>query len=177
MMSQVEREIVIGEITSPFGRKGEVKVLLLTDYPERFEKLEQVYVKLGQGGRVLHVEKVWYHKKGLIIKFVGIDDISSADALRGGTISIREADLMPLDEDEFYIHDIIGLEVVTTEGESLGRVKEVLRSPANDTYVTDRAMIPAVKEFVEKVDLKAGKITVKRVYGLLPEEQEEVDED
>ena len=160
-----EEDIVIGEIVSPFGRKGEVKVVTLTDFPERFLELETMRID----ERVLKVEGVRFHKGMALIKFKGIDDISAAEDLRGMKILIGESELTPLEEDEYYVHDIIGLEAVTTEGESLGKVREVLRSPAHDVYVTDRAMIPAVKEFILNIDIPGGKLIVRPVEGLVQE--------
>ena len=130
---------------------------------ERFANLEEVEID----GRVLGVEGVRFHKGTALIKFRGIDDISAAEALRGKRILISESELMPLEEDEYYVHDIVGLDVVTTEGESLGRIKQILRSPANDVYVTDRAMVPAVKEFIVSVDIPGKKIIVRPVEGLV----------
>lgn len=165
-----EHDVVIGEIVATFGRRGEVKVLPHTDFHERFERLKDVYTNKGEtGGRVLRIENVRYHKGAVLIKFAGIDDISAAEALRGAKIYIRESELMPLAEDEYYVHDILGLDVVTTEGERLGKVRQILRSPANDVYVTDRAMIPAVKEFVVSIDLCAKKMIVRPVEGLVQE--------
>lgn len=173
-MGENERDVVIGEIVSPFGRRGEVKVLPHTDFPERFERLNEAYTgREKTGGQVLKIESVRYHKAVIIIKFAGIDDISAAETLRGAKIYIRESELMPLEEDEYYIRDIIGLEVVTTEEEHLGKVTEVLRLPAHDVYVTDRAMIPAVKEFIVSIDLREKKIVVRPVEGLVQEQQDE----
>lgn len=168
-MVEGEYNVVIGRITSPFGRKGEVKVQPFTDFPEHFEELEEIYVADKSGGRMIEIEKAWLHKGAVIIKFAGINDISTAETLRDKEVCIREAEMMELAEDEYYVHDIIGMDVVTTEGESLGKVTEVLRSPANDVYVTDKAMIPAVKEFVEKIDTKDRKIIVRPVPGLVQE--------
>ncbi|HET6456041.1 MAG TPA: ribosome maturation factor RimM [Armatimonadota bacterium] len=160
-----EEDIVIGEIVAPFGRKGEVKVVPLTDFPERFLELDRMRVD----GLELDVEGVRFHKGTALVKFRGFDDISAAEELRGKKILISETELTPLEEDEYYVHDIIGVEVMTTEGESLGRIREVLRSPAHDVYVTDRAMIPAVKEFVVSIDVPGGRIVVRPVEGLVQE--------
>lgn len=169
-MGETERDVVIGEIVAPFGLKGEVKVLPCTDFPERFEQLEEVFVAGDKvAGRMLAIEGIRPHKGGFLIKFAGIDDMSAAETLRGGELRISEAEMAPLDEDEYHVHDIIGLEVVTTDGEHLGKVREILRSPAHDVYVTDRAMIPAVKEFVLSIDLDAGKMVVRSVEGLIQE--------
>ena len=169
-MGETERDVVIGEIVAPFGLKGEVKVLPCTDFPERFEQLEEVFVAGDKvAGRMLEIEGIRPHKSGFLIKFAGIDDMSAAETLRGGELRISEAEMGPLDKGEYYVHDIIGLEAVTTDGEHLGKVKEILRSPAHDVYVTDRAMIPAVKEFVLSIDLDAGKMVVRSVEGLIQE--------
>jgi 16S rRNA processing protein RimM len=171
-MSKDEYNISIGEITAPFGRKGEVKVRLDTDFPERFEELEEVFISGGNiTGCLMEIEDVWFQKSSVILKFPGVDDITAAEEFRGAKIYIRESDLMPTEEDEYYIHDLNGLEVVTTEGEHLGRIKEVLRSPAHDIYVTDKAMIPAVKEYIESIDLAEGKVIVKHDEGLITEEK------
>ena len=163
-----EWNVVIGEVLSPFGRKGEVKVRPQTDFPEHFERLNEVYVgKEKVGGRLLKIEKAWRHKRAIVVKFAGFDDISTAETLRGSEIRIRESELMPLAEGEYYVHDIVGLDVVTTEGEHLGKVREVLHSPANDVYITDRAMIPAVREFVVSIDLREKRIVVRPVEGLV----------
>jgi len=172
-MGEDDRNVTIGVITSPFGVKGEVKAHPYTDFPERFEDLVEVLVAGGNvGSRMMKIEGVRYHKGAVLIKFAGIGDMTAAESLRGAELRIREADLMPLEKDEYYIHDIIGMDVVTTEGESLGKVKEVLRSAANDVYVTERAMIPAVKEFVRSVDVGAKKMVVQPVEGLVQERKE-----
>lgn len=162
-------DVVVGKVVAPFGRKGEVKVFPYTDFPGRFEKLDKVFVSKDEAGQVRHIESARPHKGTVIIRFEGIDDLSTAEGLRGADLRIREKDLVPLGKDEYYIHDIVGLDVLTTDGEYLGKVKEVLRGVANDVYVTDRAMIPAVKEFVVDVDLEKKAIIVRRVEGLVQE--------
>ncbi|MHB0998249.1 MAG: ribosome maturation factor RimM [Armatimonadota bacterium] len=169
-MAENEQSILIGEIISTFGRKGEVKIYPHTDYPERLAAKGDVCVKKSDtDSRVLKITKSSIHKGVVIAKFAGIDDMNAAEDLRGAKIYVSESELTKLRKDEFYIHDIIGLQVVTTEGRDLGTVKEVLRSPANDVYVTDIAMIPAVKEFVVSIDLEEKKIVVKPVEGLVQE--------
>lgn len=169
-MGENEYSLVIGLITTTFGRKGEVKVRPDTDFPERFDDLKEVYVA-GDNipGRLVRIEKVWHHKGAVIVKFEGVDDMNAAETYRGAEVRVPETMIAPLGEDEYYIHDLIGMDVVTTEGEDLGKLKEVLRSPANDVYITDRAMIPAVKEFVVSIDLEAKKMVVKAVEGLVQE--------
>ena len=169
-MGKNDKNVIIGEIVSTFGRKGEVKVRSYTDFPEHFEEIGDICVAGEKTDRRMYkIENVRYHKGAVLLKFAGIDDISAAETLRNAKLLIGEAELIPLEEDEYYIHDILGLDVVTTEGEHLGKVKEVLRSPAHDVYVTERAMIPAVKEFVVSIDLHEKKIVVRLVEGLVQE--------
>ncbi|MBP6965435.1 MAG: 16S rRNA processing protein RimM [Armatimonadetes bacterium] len=168
-MSADTWDVVIGKITSPFGLKGEVKVFPLTDFPERFSELAQAYLGTESDGRMWVIESVRFHKGLVLIKFEGVDDITAADGLRGMEIRIRRGDLVPLEEGRYYIHDIVGLGVLTTDGEDLGKVEQVLTGSANDVYVTPRAMIPAVREFVVSVDLSKKQIVVKAVEGLVQE--------
>jgi 16S rRNA processing protein RimM len=169
-MGEDRWRVTIGEIVSPFGRKGEVKVRPLTDFPERFQELDEVCVAHDRDeSRVLRIERAWLHKGSVIVKLAGFEDISAAETLRGARILIPESEVMPLPEDEYYVHQIIGLDVFTTEGEYLGKVTQVLRTPAHDVYVTDRAMIPAVKEFVRDISLAEKKIVVRRIEGMVQE--------
>lgn len=161
------KDVVIGKIVSTFGCRGEVKVRPETDFPKRFELLKEALVRSRNGQQVLCIERARTQGDAVILKFAGIDDVESARALAGSDIYISKSQLMPLGPEEYYMHDIIGLEVVSVEGEQLGKVIEILRSPAHDIYVTERAMIPAVRDYVLSVDLSAGKIIVKLVEGLL----------
>lgn len=168
-MNSEKRDVVIGKIVAPFGLKGEVKVVPFTDFPERFKERGEVYVGSEAAGRMRPIESARSHKGSILIKFEGIDDITAAENLRGAEIRIRECDLVPLEEGSYYIHDLIGLDVLTTEGEDLGKVTEVLTGPAQDVYVTERAMIPAVKEFVVSIDLQKRQIVVNPMEGLVQE--------
>ena len=169
-MDDRDRSVVIGQITSPFGRKGEVKVLPFTDHMENFHRLREVWIGKGDTGRSYNIEKLWFHKRIVILKLTGIDDISSAEMLRNLEVRMQESELAELPENEYYIDDLIGLDVVTTEGENLGKLKEIIWSPAHDVYVTDRAMIPAVKEFIVDLNFDEGKIVVRSIEGLIQEQ-------
>ena len=162
-------DVLIGRIAAPFGLNGEVKVVPFTDFPERFKELGEVYVETKGGGMMRRIESARLHRGVVLVTFEGIGDITGAESLREGEIRIRESDLAPLEEGRYYIHHLIGMDVLTTEGEDLGKVTDVLTGPGNDVYVTDRAMIPAVKEFVVSIDTGQRRITVKPVEGLVQE--------
>lgn len=161
-------DVNIGIVTAPFGRFGEVKVMPLTDFPERFELLKTICLHTPETGEVfLEVEKVRHHKGIVLLKLRGIDSIDDAETLRGRQVMIRESDRLELPKGSYYVDDIIGVEVVTTTGESLGSIREVLRSGANDVYVTEKAMIPAVRQIVKTIDMTKKQMVVEPMEGLL----------
>lgn len=170
MTAAQEPDVVIGIIAAPHGIKGEVKVKMETDFPERFEEMEEVRVRAKSGEeRVLQVESVRFHQGVPLIKFKGCRDRNCAEEFRGAELVISPDELAELESDEFYIHDILGLDVYTTGGEYLGKITDVLQGPANDVYVTPRAMIPAVKQFVKEIDLAAGRMVIEPIEGMIEE--------
>ncbi len=161
--------VAIGKILEPWGEKGEVKVEILTDFPERFASLEKVYI--GQIARPLKVEKARLFEDYAVLKLEGYENRAAASALKGQLLQIPLEELMPLAEGEYYEFEIIGLEVWTEDGIYLGRVKEVIYTGANDVYVTDgpkgEVLIPALEDVVLKIDLEEGKMLVRLPEGLL----------
>ena len=157
-----EPEITIGTIVSPFGIKGEVKIRIETDFPERFESLTVVWLKSLSGeAKKVDIENVRFHQKMVLIKFEGYDDRNAAETLRGMELQILKSQLHKLNANQFYLHDIIGLDVYNIEGEYLGAISEIISGQANDVYVTSKVMIPALKEVVTNVDLVGRKMTVR----------------
>lgn len=165
--------LLIGEVTAPLGLKGEVKVFPHTDFPERFDALREVGVCQDGAVRVTPVERANRVGKRISLKLEGVDTVEAADALRGARLMLPLSQAMPLEEDEYYYHELIGLEVITTAGESLGRITAVHPTGANDVYETPLALIPAVKEFVRAVDLAGGCMTVEARPGLKKHESGE----
>ena len=105
-----------------------------------------------------------------MLKLEGVDTRNSAEELRDIDIVIGEGDLRKLEDDRFYVFDIVGLKVVTDDGREQGTVTEVLQGGANDVYVTSTGLcIPALKDVVAQVDLKGGKLVIRPVPGLLPD--------
>ncbi|MBI2842599.1 MAG: 16S rRNA processing protein RimM [Armatimonadetes bacterium] len=167
-MTEPQRpDVTIGTVVAPFGIKGELKVRLETDFPERFDELVEVWIEPSDGrGRMIGVENVRFHQNGALVKFKGCDDRNCAEELRGAELRINREQLRELESDQFYVHDILGLDVYTTDGEHLGKITEVLQGAANDVYVTPRAMIPALKQVVREVDLANGRMVVEPIEGL-----------
>ena len=163
------RFIAVGRVRRPHGVRGELRVELLTNYPERLSHHEVLY--LGEELRPYPLESVRFHQDVALIKLVGCEDRDQADLLRGQLVQVPFEDAVPLDEGEYYDFQIIGAEVVTEAGESLGRVAEVLETKANDVYVVlgprGEVLIPVVEHVVQEIDLDAGRILVKLMPGLL----------
>ncbi|MGC8861953.1 MAG: ribosome maturation factor RimM [Armatimonadota bacterium] len=164
------QDITIGRIVGPFGIRGEVRVLPTTDFLDRFDPGGEIVLSLPEGRRACRIERSRQHKSGIILKLEGVDSRNHAEELRGVYIVIGESDLRELEEDRFYVFDIIGLKVVTEDGRDQGVVTEVLQGGANDVYVTSTGLcIPALKDVVARVDLRSGVMTIRAVPGLLPE--------
>ncbi|SJZ63408.1 ribosome maturation factor RimM [Selenihalanaerobacter shriftii] len=166
-----EELITIGKITKHQGNKGEVRVLPLTDYPGRFELLDQVIVEKGSKQERLNIEGLRYHKKFIILKFAEIDDIGSAIEYKDFLVKISESEAIVLPEESYYLHDILDLEVVTVDGIELGVITDILETGSNDVYVVKsnekERLIPALKEVVKEVDLENGQMIIKPIKGLL----------
>lgn len=167
----MEKLITIGRITKNQGNKGEVRVSPLTDFPERFNMLDSVY--LVKEDEVINkvIEDVWFHKEFVIIKFEDIDDIEGAFEIKNYFIKINEDDLLPLDEDRYYIYQILDSNVFTETGIKIGQLKEVLPTGGTDIFVVDgeekEFMIPASREIVTEINQKKNKIIIKPIPGLL----------
>lgn len=166
--------IAVGRVVAPHGIRGEVKVEPLTDFPERFKKGAKVF--LGQAvesGEVVPTEiaAARPHQGRWLVLFANVKDRDAAEALRDQYVLIPEADAMPLGEHENYAHDLIGLEVVTNDGTALGRLVEILFTPANDVYILrgpqGETLIPATREVVLSVDLASKRMIVALPEGLL----------
>lgn len=170
-MVDTDQYITIGKVINTHGRRGEVRVLPLTDFPERFDAMQKVRVQGPEKNVCLGIEKSYQHKKFIILKLAGIEDMNAAEALKGSPLLITRAELMPLPEDSFYIFDIVGLEVYAEDGRWLGQVQEVLQTGANDVLIVQGKsprplLIPALKQVVRSVDKEQGKIIVCLPEGL-----------
>lgn len=166
-----EELILIGEIVNTQGHRGAVRVLPLTDFPERFRRLETVYLEQGPVRRLVHIARVSYHKRFVILEFREITDMNAAEKLKGALLKIPRSELMPLPDGHHYVFDIVGSSVFSADGDHLGVVEDVLRTGANDVYVVRRGdggslLIPALKAVVREIDPARRRITVVLPEGL-----------
>lgn len=170
-MPRNEQDIIIGRVVAPFGLRGEVKVMVITDFPERFRSGLETTLILSDGTRRdVRIDKNTPNKTGLTIKFQGVDNRNDAEDLRKAEIVIDQSQLVDLEDGQFYLFDIIGIKVVTDDGREQGEVVEVLQGGANDVYVTSTGLcIPALKHVVTKIDIKNRLMVIHPVPGLLAE--------
>ena len=142
----------------------------MTDFPERFESLQNVLVK-GDETREFLIEGYSFHKNRITLKFRGVDSIDDADLLRNMDVCVRESEAVELEEDEFFDWDLEGCAVVTKDGVGIGTVTDVFRAGENVNLVVagpeKEHMIPFVKVICPEVDIDSKKITVDLPEGLL----------
>lgn len=155
--------IAIGKAVAPHGVRGDVRVVPLTDYPERFEKTKEVKL---ENGRSLAIENAKFHKQFVLLKFRGLDDRDAVEFLRGKLLLVGSEDLVKLPEGHYFIFEIVGLKVYDEAGAYLGTVTDVLATGANDVYIAEQEggkpiLIPAIKEVVREIDVPGGRMTVK----------------
>lgn len=169
--------LLVGRVFRPHGVRGEVKVIPETDDPERLEGIETLFIGSSpEAAEPVGVEIVRFQhvRQGItvIVKLVGVDSREEAVALRDQSVYAREEDLPPLDEGEFFLHELIGLAVFAEDGGAIGTVDDVLSTPAHDTIVVRRdegqdVLIPLVDEFVADIDLDEERIVIRPIEGLL----------
>lgn len=167
----MEQLLQVGAITSTHGVRGEVKVFPTTDDPARFKKLKKVILNDGRQQLEMEIASVKFFKNMVILKFKGIDDINDVEKYRKATLWVTREDAVPLEEDEYYIADLIGMNVVSDEGEQLGRITDVLQTGANDVYVISRPdtpdlLVPAIRDCIKTVDLEEGRMVIHLLPGL-----------
>lgn len=165
------RFLVIGRILGPVGLNGDVRARILTDFPERFERLETVYV--GNSLRPHRVQVVRMDPGAVILHFSGIDDATAAHALSNLDLQVPIGEAADLPADQYFWHQIIGLQVWTEDGAYLGKVADVLRTGSNDVYVVQdgarEVLLPAIADVVRSIDLRANRMVIHLLPGLVDE--------
>ena len=171
------QRITIGQISRVRGIRGEMVIVPLTDDPRRFSELKRVLLSKDERIAEFEVEQVRVGlttgrlKEKVLLKLKGVESPEEAKRLVGSFLEIEKEDLTQLPKGRYFIFDIIGLKVVTTEDKKVGTVKEVITLPANDVYVVEGDQkeydIPAIKEIVKKIDLKKKVMVIEPKEGLL----------
>lgn len=167
----MEKYLAVGKVLNTHGVRGEMKVLPLTSDISRFDYLKSVWVEENGALVRYDVENTRYHKQYVLIKLHSVDTMDKAEEFKDRYLKVDRENARPLDEDEYFIADLIDCEVYEN-GILLGVVTDVLQAGGNDCYVVNgelygELMIPAVKSFVREVDIKKRKISVTLPEGLV----------
>jgi 16S rRNA processing protein RimM len=174
-VSSSEEELVaVARALKTRGLRGEVVAELLTDFPERFEKLERLIAIAPSGERtLLSLEDHWFQSGRVVLKFAGYDSVESASALLGSEFAVPEAERVELPEDEFYDWELAGCLVETVAGEELGRVREVMRTGGVAMLVVENEatrrehLIPLAEEICVEINVERKLIRIDAPEGLL----------
>lgn len=168
----MEEYLEIGQIVNTNGLKGTLKVKPLTDDITRFEDLETVYIQKGKELVEFTIQEVKYSKNMVLLKLEGIDNIEEAEKYKNFYLKINREDAVELEEDSYFIVDIIGCEVYTESQELLGKVIDVFPTGSNDVYTVKNSegkeiLLPAIEDVIKDVDIENKKIIIHLMEGLI----------
>ena len=167
----MEDLLQVGVITTTHGIRGEVKVFPTTDDAHRFDYLQSVLLDTGKELCELDIERVKYFKQYVILKFKDVDNINDIEPYKGKSLYVTREFAVPLKENEYYIADLIDMEVYLENGEYFGTLMDVMETGANDVYVVHiesgkEVLKPAIKDCIKKVDVENGKMVIHLLKGL-----------
>lgn len=167
----MEDMLRVGVFANTHGVRGEIKVFPTTDDAQRFKKLKKVYLDTGKEKMELEISSVRFFKNLVILKFKGIDNINDIEKYKGKDLLVTRDQAVPLEEDEYFIYDIIGAKVVTEDGNEFGQLKEVLQTGANDVYVVKTTegkeiLLPVIEECILNIDIENKVVTAHIMPGL-----------
>ena len=163
----------IGKIVNTHGIKGEVRVQSITDFPEERFALGAIVYAFQDGKEPLEltVKSHRKHKQFDLLSFEGMEDINLVEPLKQADLKISEEQQAELNDGEYYYHQIIGLDVIDLDGNSIGKIKEIMESGANDVWVIQRSgkndlLIPAIKDVVKNIQIENHKVIIDMLDGL-----------
>lgn len=169
---QGQRLFRVGKIVNTQGLRGELRVISVTDFPDRFQP-ECEFIIVGSKGQPepVIVEQARSHKNFMLLKFKGYDSINDVEKWKGSELFVTEDNLAELEDGEYYFHDLLGLTVQTETGELVGTLSDILQTGANDVYVVKRdgqkdLLLPVIDECVLDIDIPGKKIVVHILPGL-----------
>ncbi|MBR3606995.1 MAG: ribosome maturation factor RimM [Lachnospiraceae bacterium] len=167
----MEERFQVGVISSTHGIRGEVKVFPTTDNVKRFKKGITLILDTGKEERQLIVEGVKFFKQFVILKFEGIDNINDIEKYKSKSLYVTRENAIKLRKNEYFIADLIGVQVWEDNGDFLGELKDVIETGANDVYVIKQEngkdiLLPAIKECILSVEIEEKKMTVHVMEGL-----------
>ncbi len=168
----MEGLLQVGAISSTHGVRGEVKVFPTTDDVKRYSKLKEVILGEGSMAPLLHVESVKYQKNMVIVKFKEYNSLNEVENLRGKNLYVTRENAVKLNKNEYFVADLIGLNVIDEAKNIKGTLKDVMPTGANDVYIIEledgrELLLPAIKDCIKEVDISNGIMKVNVLDGLL----------
>lgn len=168
----MEQYLEIGQMVNTNGLKGFVKIKPFTDDITRFENLKTVYIQIKNELVEYEIEDVKYIKNMVLLKFNGVDSIEQAEKLKNFYLKINRKDAVPLEENSYFIVDLIDCQVITDAGKILGTLVDVFPTGSNDVYVVKnelgkQVLLPAIADVIKNVDIPNKMITVHLLEGLI----------
>lgn len=168
----MEKYLELGQIVNTVGLKGEMKIRPFTDDSTRFEELKEVFIEIKNNLETFEIENVRFYKNIVIIKFKGIDSVEEANEYRNCYIKIDRKDAKKLSKGEYFIVDLIGLDVVTDKDILLGNLTDIYNNGSSDIYeIKDKngkqILLPAISKVIKDINLEKKKITVHLIKGLI----------
>lgn len=168
-----EKLVTVGRIVNSHGIRGELKVVPETDFPERFDKGNALFIVDSQNKQTpVTVQTSRLHKNMFILQFDQFSNINDVEKFKGSLLKIEAKEQQPLEEGEYYYHEIIGCKVVTEEDQELGLVSEVLTPGANDVWVVSlpkgkQLLLPVIDDVILDVDIANKTIRIHLMEGLM----------
>ena len=163
--------LAIGRVVRAHGVKGEISVTILTDFPERFETTEWVYLGNEYEADAYRLEKYRWHKKNILLTLAGITDRTQAEQLKGQLVQVPIEEAVPLPEGNYYLYQLVNLQVVTTDNRVLGTITDIIETGANDVFVVSdgqkELLLPSIPDVVKSVDTNKGQVVVELIDGLI----------
>jgi len=161
----------LGQIVNVKGLKGEIKVNSFTENNTKFEKIKKIFLKRGDKISEHEIERVGYSGNQVILKLKNVDTIEEAEKLRNSYLLVERSSLEKLPEETYYIVDLIGLDVVTEQGEHIGKLDDIFNTGSNDVYVVKEdsgkeRLLPGIGKVIKKIDIESGNIIVNLIEGL-----------
>lgn len=171
--SSLEEEpvfVIIGKFRKPHGIRGEIRMTVLTDFPDLIEKGMTIY--LGEKYQPYTINGLRWKGEDLLVSLEEMPDRTAVEIFRNIMVSVKSEDIPEPDEGEYYLHQLIGMEVITDEGENLGKLTEVILTGANDVYLVSppqgkEILLPAIEEVILAINLEDQTMTVHIIPGLL----------
>jgi 16S rRNA processing protein RimM len=162
--------VVIGKFRRPHGIKGELVMTVLTDFPDLVQPGQSIY--LGEGYTPYQVKSTRWHGGDLLVALEELPDRTAVEIFRNIMVYMKAEDIPELPEGEYYIHQLVGLDVITDKGQALGKIKEVLVTGANDVYLVENdegkeILLPVIEEVILEIDHQSEKVLVHILPGLL----------